>query len=487
MKKSSSETPSKKSKNFLSIEEIFEEGELENLYLTKNWTQKEIADYKGISKNTVGKLVAKQGLKKTMAARMEARKATNLRIYGVENVMQLEENKEKMKQTNLRVYGTPSSIQNPQVKEKRRQTNIEKYGYNTPMESAQIREKAIEASFRIYGTKHPNQNPEIGKKLSSRYFDKEIMEILFDKTKFLQTLQTITPLTYAEVAKRLGCSEFTARRYVDKYECRDWFNLEGFLSVPEYEIHEFLKEKGVDSFRTRKILKRKEEGKKAVSYEIDLYCPQYEIGIEYNGVYWHSQEKRNPLAHAEKCVMAEEKGIFLFQVFEFEWKVDKEGIYQQIAALFLPDKKIANECFEFKDFLYPKKKEVWAQGEKVYSFYINYACKEALEIYDFQVYSNLREEDHLSFLTTLAKKYNKTKIILKANRGKVRKEFFEKSSFIFSHYDYPNFFYCNHKAEAVSWREFVDLEPGEEYPSIDFISEGWVICDEGPAVFEKIL
>lgn len=48
--------------------------------------------------------------------------------------------------------------------------------------------------------------------------------------------------------------------------------------------------------------------------ELDIFLPEYNLGIEYNGVYWHSLYEPN--YHQEKTLMCIKKGIKLFQVFE---------------------------------------------------------------------------------------------------------------------------------------------------------------------------
>ncbi len=69
-------------------------------------------------------------------------------------------------------------------------------------------------------------------------------------------------------------------------------------------------------------------------YEIDLFLPDYGIGIELGGLYWHSYNKlleRMPSAEAKnyhkfKADLANEKGIRLIQIFEDEWLFKKNNI-----------------------------------------------------------------------------------------------------------------------------------------------------------------
>lgn len=60
--------------------------------------------------------------------------------------------------------------------------------------------------------------------------------------------------------------------------------------------------------------------------EIDIYLPDYKVGIEFNGEYWHCdlQEKFQDHRgrshyHQDKSLEAEKQGVFLFHIFEHEW------------------------------------------------------------------------------------------------------------------------------------------------------------------------
>lgn len=53
--------------------------------------------------------------------------------------------------------------------------------------------------------------------------------------------------------------------------------------------------------------------------EIDIYIPEYKVGIEVNGDYWHSSLQKDKNYHFEKSKLAEEKGIRLIHIWEYEW------------------------------------------------------------------------------------------------------------------------------------------------------------------------
>lgn len=57
--------------------------------------------------------------------------------------------------------------------------------------------------------------------------------------------------------------------------------------------------------------------------EIDIYLPDYKIGIEYNGNYWHSYPVKDMKYHQDKSIQAAKAGIRLIHIFEYEWKDSK--------------------------------------------------------------------------------------------------------------------------------------------------------------------
>lgn len=54
--------------------------------------------------------------------------------------------------------------------------------------------------------------------------------------------------------------------------------------------------------------------------EIDIYIPELKIGIEYNGLYWHSEARKDKLYHLNKTEHFKKQGIRVIHVFEHEWR-----------------------------------------------------------------------------------------------------------------------------------------------------------------------
>lgn len=65
--------------------------------------------------------------------------------------------------------------------------------------------------------------------------------------------------------------------------------------------------------------------------EIDILLPKYNLGIEYNGLRWHSEEfLKDRNYHLNKTKLAESKGVHLIQIFEDEWINHKELILEKL-------------------------------------------------------------------------------------------------------------------------------------------------------------
>lgn len=66
-------------------------------------------------------------------------------------------------------------------------------------------------------------------------------------------------------------------------------------------------------------------------YELDIYIPSKGVAIEFNGLYWHSEDAgKDRKYHASKQKMCAEKGIQLIQIWEDEWRDKKEVVKKML-------------------------------------------------------------------------------------------------------------------------------------------------------------
>ena len=97
------------------------------------------------------------------------------------------------------------------------------------------------------------------------------------------------------------------------------------LSKNEDEIISFLETKLKEPIeqRNRSVLHNK---------EIDIYIPSKKIGIEYHGLYWHSDKhiRMHKNYHLNKTLLAENNGVRLIQIFEDEYVNKKEIVLNKL-------------------------------------------------------------------------------------------------------------------------------------------------------------
>lgn len=89
-----------------------------------------------------------------------------------------------------------------------------------------------------------------------------------------------------------------------------------FTSREELEVKDFIESLNIKTIGNH----RKEKG----VFEIDIFIPLLNIGIEYHGLYWHSEKFKDKKYHQNKYINCKSQGIKLLQVFDDEWKNKKE-------------------------------------------------------------------------------------------------------------------------------------------------------------------
>jgi hypothetical protein len=66
--------------------------------------------------------------------------------------------------------------------------------------------------------------------------------------------------------------------------------------------------------------------------ELDIYLPNYNIAIEFNGLYWHSDKFVDKKYHLIKTEACKRKGIRLIHIFEDEWNYNKELVKSRLLS-----------------------------------------------------------------------------------------------------------------------------------------------------------
>lgn len=101
----------------------------------------------------------------------------------------------------------------------------------------------------------------------------------------------------------------------------------GSASQAEEEVAVFLESLGL--VVERKVITLLDNRK-----ELDIYIPEYNAAVEYNGLHWHSEKYRSKEYHFEKYQECKDKGIELIQIWEDDWLDRKDIVQFRLASYF---------------------------------------------------------------------------------------------------------------------------------------------------------
>ncbi len=285
-------------------------------------------------------------------------KETLIRNYGVDSPLKCKEIKEKLKKTNLKKYGCENVFQNKKVQDKYRNTMIDKYGCSNPSDNNDIQYRKFNNIIKKYGVNHFSKTSE---------FKSKILNTMYRKLFLSNRLRGLVKPLF-KLDEYLGIGDYQTNYKFQCLKCNKEFLdhlMNGHVPIcpycfpknkskPELEILSFVQQ----------YFPNAESGNRSIlnGQEIDIYIPEIKLGIEFNGLYWHSEYiLSNPLYHMNKTNMCQSKGIQLIQIFEDEW-IEKQEIVKSI--LLAKMGKITNKIYARKCQI----KEV--SNEEVFSFYL---------------------------------------------------------------------------------------------------------------------
>jgi hypothetical protein len=269
-------------------------------------------------------------------------KQTCLEKYGVDNISKVDAINEKKKETTLNNYGVENPFQAEKVKEIIKQTCLEKYGVRNAAQADCCKDKTKKTNLERYGVEHVLQHDEVRIKIKKTY-----------RENYFDTF--IKLLSYTNI-KLLDTKEEYINNDVHRYSCKEHGEFESEGTQPqtvccplcvvqpksnlEKQIVDFLS--GYVNLETsnRKILSGK---------ELDIFIPSHNLAIEFDGLYWHSNNNHDKNYHLDKTLNCEQQNIQLIHIFENEW-IHKRPIVESIllAKLGIFQKRIYGRRCEVK-------------------------------------------------------------------------------------------------------------------------------------------
>jgi len=212
--------------------------------------------------------------------------------------------------------------------------------------------------------------------------------------------------------------------------------------------------------------------------ELDIVLPDIGIAIEYNGTYWHSDDKVGKTYHKDKADATERFGFQLIQIKDYDWVTKPEIVKSMLKSKLgiittkIPARKCAVKRINFpKDFLETNHIQGSGQptSENYGLFYNNtlvavatfapprYDPRADLELVR---YCTLLNTTVVGGLSRLLKQPNYSLLVTYASRDYSTGAAYKATGFHFSHYTAPGLEYYNrleklsrYKAQSMTEEE----------------------------------
>lgn len=260
--------------------------------------------------------------------------------YGATRPIQAEAVQLKVRQTMLDRYGVDNAGKSPLIRAKIQDTNLKKYGSANPMGNSDVQTKVAKTMQDRYGKSFYAQTDESRMRVMRN--PERIAYLNEFQQDPISTIDKYFPShkpTLKELTEFVGTGTWTVTQTIEKFNCGD--KVAYVFSYMEKEVYAALKEIDPELnivTNTHKVI---------TPYEIDIYLPDYKIGIECNPTISHNSSiypfgfiadssKRQPMSysyHKMKSDMCDQKDIFLFHIFGYDWSHKKDIIISMLKNL----------------------------------------------------------------------------------------------------------------------------------------------------------
>lgn len=256
---------------------------------------------------------------------------TCLEKYGNTCAVNSEFARAKAKETCLEKYGTDHFSKTVEYQKKYEATCKERYGVARPLQNEEIKEKLRTTCREKYGTDyHFGSDNHIRSMMKDSSKFELFKEFRDDPESFILNHYYVTPTVF-QIADDIGVTDTVVHTILNDLDFRDIVNTKD--STMEMEVCEALKSIRPDvviQHNLRTLISPK---------EIDLYLPEYRLGIECNPTITHNSTFKDPWGHiksysyhSDKSQSCEKLGIQLFHIFGYEWAWKQPIIVSMLAS-----------------------------------------------------------------------------------------------------------------------------------------------------------
>lgn len=280
---------------------------------------------------------------------LEKARDTNLKIHG--HIFPMQATREIWLENNIQKFGSKYPTQSQQVKDKTRITVEERYGVSNVSKVEEFKQNSRNTNMMKRGVPHHMKLQEFIDKIADThhqnygmYYTKteEFRQIMSDShnkrtTNFYHNIldnNDYEIISYKDLKFTINhnkCGYLFEIHRGQLYQrihsfcevCTHCYPISNHRSVKEQELINWIST-SVGNIQyevgNRIILNRK---------ELDIYFEQENIAIEFNGLHWHSEHKKDSFYHLDKTINCLDKNIDLFHIFEDEW-IFKQDIVKSI-------------------------------------------------------------------------------------------------------------------------------------------------------------
>jgi hypothetical protein len=385
-------------------------------------------------------------------------KKTNLKKYGVDNYSKSSNYLLKVKSTNLKKYGIEIYSKSNESKLKTKKKFIEKYGVDNPMKLDYIKEKVNNTNLSRYGFKSAMNSPKIANKVkktnllkygfenshkSEKVRDKFILANDPDYIRYKDFNISIFWCKFGHEFEIKSHNYFSRKAYNTPL-CTICNPIGDSKSVKEKELFEF-----ISSVYNGKIIQSYRD-----KLEIDIYLPSLNIGFEFNGLYWHSDQFKNKNYHLSKLNYFSKKNIKIINIWEDDWVLENKKVKDNIKYILSKSIHISSENCLVKEInnKLDIKLELYYNNEIIGSISLNqYDNNIKMKKDEWNIYSTcfkLNSRANEELLNYFILNYKPSKIITYLDNDSVYNDFFINIGFKSIIQIKPNYKYIlNNKRE----------------------------------------
>lgn len=290
------------------------------------------------------------------------------------------------KNTSMKKYGVDHPMKNSEVVKNFKSSMVEKYGVSSALKSKEFFNKAKLTRLKRYGDENYNNLEK--RRITSKEKYGEINYTMTDEYKTNRKMSTLEKYGVEHTSKSIGYRDahfrnmfeqfssgsrfsnfdiqFTYEDYIGTHLRKYPFKCKRCGDVRFHSISSGLDlncihcdKQSVSAFQTEVYLFIKtlmncdsniilDDRTVLYPQELDVFIPSLNIGIECDGLFWHSESSggKNKLYHLNKTKKCMKKGVRLIHIFENVWRDKRQIVESTIRSILgkLDRKIFAKQC-----------------------------------------------------------------------------------------------------------------------------------------------